>query len=485
MIVRSARNLPHVLARGASAVLLIALLAIAGLVWPAGGRADILSAVNQARGRYHLPALAGDDTAAGQVAQILADHAQASAAGIALQVRAYGPDADCYCWIDRRAAGTDTIDPVDLYRELTHRGNVAFWVCPQDWSLAEGIADSPFTRTAIFDPRATGLAVAHANGLTVMAFTVNTAARWTRPVWLAPATVDLDRPGPVSVLFPAKPALVTVQLQAGRRWMTVGTLWGNEFKNSAFFPDSDQAPGTTGNIATFLDNGGGGDNYIPLAYGRTYRILTARHPTISFRTAPSPAVMRAPFHFRRGVSAHDRALFLADVVRGHASARRLITSFRGSVWISVSRGHEWGITPAEIPGTRRTGSLLALPGAVLRSPADGKAMVWNMLGRLIEDNGLTAAGQTAFRRAFAANHSWHRCTGRFPKVEPPPGTPLPTCMSDDDMFAGQFSWWATGLTDHSLPRSDPPLLSAAAFGRLLNAYFWLQPQVAAYQTPTI
>jgi hypothetical protein len=84
--------------------------------------------------------------------------------------------------------------------------------------------------------------------------------------------------------------------------------------------------------------------------------------------------------------------------------------------------------------------------------------VWHEIGHVVDLLFVSPAADDTFREAFARSANWRSCY-RF----------AGQCMDDDEIFAEQFAFWATGDRTSRSSYRIPPLIGPLGFGRIMAA----------------
>jgi hypothetical protein len=170
----------------------------------------------------------------------------------------------------------------------------------------------------------------------------------------------------------------------------------------------------------------------------------------------APPETSAALHYTGSVRAIDRSAIRSAIGSGRPAARSLLSDAAGAHPISVSTH----AAPRWISMMRvRSGAveldfsrahLHVLPGRARNQT------LWHEAGHAVDLLLLSRRDDEAFSEAFRRSANWRSCFGF-----------AGTCLDQDEVFAEQFAYWATGDRVSRSSYRIPPLMGPVTFGRLL------------------
>lgn len=170
----------------------------------------------------------------------------------------------------------------------------------------------------------------------------------------------------------------------------------------------------------------------------------------------APSETRASLHYARGVSTADRSAIRSAIGSGRPAARGLLREAAGAHpirvtthvaprWISMLR-----VRAGEVELDFSRAHLHVLPRRMRNQT------LWHEAGHAVDLLLLSRRHDEAFAQAFRRSANWRSCFGYAER-----------CLDEDEVFAEQFAYWATGDRISRSSYRIPPLMGPVAFGRLI------------------
>jgi len=230
--------------------------------------------------------------------------------------------------------------------------------------------------------------------------------------------------------------------------------------------DKAPLPGGGQLVQVDVDN----DDGLRLAYSTSYR-LDLGETIIRFRTTALPAAFLArSWTFDPTMTAAARSEWLRDTGALGSLGEHVLGEIDGAVTVSeracggAGEGGDSCATWVDVP-LRYT---IWISPYDISVPAASRFVALHELGHIVEFIGLDGAAYAAFRTLFERSPSWRKCF--------PDSYGGGRCVPLTEIFADQFAYWATGFKhDPEGGYGDPPLATAADFGRVLAQQFAFRP----------
>jgi hypothetical protein len=169
-----------------------------------------------------------------------------------------------------------------------------------------------------------------------------------------------------------------------------------------------------------------------------------------------PSETTAALQYTGSVRETDRSAIRAAIGSGRPAARSLLSEASGAHPISVSThvAPRWvsmmRVRPGAIELDFSRAHLHVLPGRARNQT------LWHEAGHAVDLLLLSRRDDEAFSEAFRRSANWRSCFGF-----------AGSCLDEDEVFAEQFAYWATGDRVSRSSYRIPPLMGPVAFGRLL------------------
>ncbi len=308
-------------------------------------------------------------------------------------------------------------------------------------------------KSAVFDPRATSLAVLRRDRTVAVAAALDPRRPFRAPV-LAGAVADPGVAGSLAVLFPPGGGTIpAISLQQNRS----GDLVTIEVAATA-------VPGAQGAILVQLK---GRDRITgpQLGYGLDY---TLKIGTRSFhvKTSPVPTVLTSrSFANGPGFTGADRLDFVKAVNQLPSLGRRIVDVIGGAITVRVlaNSAPNCGAQTSCAGFDPGNGYFLIVNRSQLHSPV-GRFVITHELGHLVDFLGLDTFSHERFKTLFSKSPRWKSC---FPVSG--------QCAPFLEVFADQFGFFGTNAHGVQSGYNDDRLASGPGFGSLLHNQWAFRP----------
>lgn len=436
-------------------LLVVAAALVCALCAPAFAHADTTGDVNTVRASLGLTPLAVDPVAAPLAITAATNLASDDPTGLSFDQYAkqgmFGfdqPDScsSCDSFPSLDPLSSTDLSAVDAYHAAGGTGTLELALIPSGWTVQRILDTLPWIRPLMLDPRATTITVEPGRaGVQVIAVAADTSSPAGRTVSWPRDPVQPSGVGGLTVIAPAA-AHQTVQLLERRAG--IYTPLASLTDAGDGFPGSRVFTAVSGET-------------LRLAYSTVYRIDTGAGSAV-FTTAGINAQVRARGFAFHGMTAVQKQTFSRAFVHVPALVKQIRASLDGAIGISADGASRCG-AGLSCAGGSSAGFHMWMNAQHLRSQFS-QFVVLHEFGHIVNFLGIDDKGMASFAQAFHRSPKWKSCFSHS----------LGQCPPLAEIFADQFAFYASGLTNVRSGYGDPQLIARAAFGRLLARTFLIR-----------
>jgi hypothetical protein len=358
-----------------------------------------------------------------------------------------------------------------LYKQAGGSRIIGFW----SYWKAYGPVTNRSMWALLLDPRITQLQWTENNDSVSIAVFANTAAPMKATQLSRSGNFNLAGEEPLFALVPSLKSKVAVERKVSGKWTTEYTFLGAEETEAA--TGSGWIAGMNGAVLhNFAASAASAfeSRYEPsatqsevlLSNSTSYRVGASQ-----IKTNPMPAKdLAAGFKYAKSISPKYRKVMGSFFAKTPRLVRDKIRVLDGMTTIKAHSGGGFSFTGYQTKTSERPYYMDFERWHLIGSGQLGRFIAVHELGHAFDYAGLSFGARQQFTKLFKKSSKWKKC---FPGVSGPY-----SCVLEEEIFADQFSFYASGLRSQRDMYNVPPLASARAFQKILNA--WWTPVPVAY-----